>query len=79
MEVFTPGNDCVVTERANARLRMSAYSPVRQVACAFDKGVLVLRGRLRSFFHKQIAQETVANLEGVRQIRNEIEVFSLTG
>ena len=65
---------CAVTARALSRLNQSPYAPVRQIHCGFDQGVLVLHGRLRSFFHKQVAQETVANLEGVRLVRNEIEV-----
>jgi len=66
---------CAITEQARARLRQCAYSSVRRVSCAFDAGVLVLQGELRTFFHKQLAQEAVADLEGVRQIRNEIEVI----
>jgi osmotically-inducible protein OsmY len=66
-------------ERAAARLKMSAYKPVRHVQCEVDRGVLWLRGRLQTFFLKQVAQEAVANLEGVRQIVNQIEVSSRAG
>jgi osmotically-inducible protein OsmY len=65
---------CAVTEQARARLKQCAYASVRRVSCAFDAGVLVLQGQLRTFFHKQLAQEAVADLEGVHQVRNEIEV-----
>jgi osmotically-inducible protein OsmY len=65
---------CPVTREAFARLRKSAYGPVRRVSCAFEEGVLVLFGRLQSYFHKQLAQEAVADLVGVRQVRNDIEV-----
>lgn len=68
---------CAVTEHARARLRHSPYAPVRRVSCAYDAGVLVLRGQLRTFFHKQLAQEAVTKLDGVRQVRNEIEVVHL--
>jgi osmotically-inducible protein OsmY len=66
---------CPVTQAASARLRQSAYGPVRRVACAFDNGVLLLSGRLQSFFHKQLAQEAVAGLAGVRRVSNQIEVL----
>lgn len=67
-------NLCPVTREAFARLRRSAYAPVRRVSCAFEEGVLVLFGQLQSYFHKQLAQEAVAGVDGVRQVRNEIEV-----
>jgi osmotically-inducible protein OsmY len=65
---------CPITREAAARLRRSAYAPVRRVACSFDDGVLVLCGQLQSYFHKQLAQEAVADVAGVRQVRNDIEV-----
>jgi osmotically-inducible protein OsmY len=40
-----------------------------------EGGGLVLRGRLPNFHHKQLAQETVRRLAGVRQIINETEVI----
>ena len=36
----------------------------------------MLEGRLSSFFQKQLAQEIVANIEGVVQVVNHIEVVS---
>jgi osmotically-inducible protein OsmY len=36
--------------------------------------VLRLRGRLSTYYQKQLAQEAVKNLEGVAQILNDIEV-----
>jgi osmotically-inducible protein OsmY len=65
---------CPITQKAFEQLRRSAYAPVRRVSCLFDEGVLVLFGQLQTYFHKQLAQEAVANLDGVRQVRNEIIV-----
>jgi osmotically-inducible protein OsmY len=65
-----------VAEDAECRLRRSAYPPLQTVNCEFREGVLFLRGRLPSYFLKQIAQETVARIEGVQQIANEVEVIS---
>ena len=64
-----------VTETARDRLRHSPYVPLRSLCCDFESGGLVLRGRLPNFHHKQLAQETVRRLAGVRQIINEIEVI----
>jgi osmotically-inducible protein OsmY len=35
---------------------------------------VLLRGRVRTFYQKQIAQTVVAGVDGVEQIDNEIEV-----
>jgi osmotically-inducible protein OsmY len=61
---------------AEARLRASSYHAVRRVRCTYDHGVLALEGRLRTFFQKQLAQELVANIEGVKQVVNRVEVIS---
>ena len=54
-----------IAEIAEARLSASSHQALRNVFCKCDDGVLVLRGRLNSFFHMQLAQEVVANIEGV--------------
>lgn len=63
-----------VTELARERFRKSAHPALRTVSCEFEKGVLRLRGQLSSFYHKQLAQETVANLSGVTQVVNDVTV-----
>ena len=63
-----------VAEAANERLRNSPYPALRGVTCECDQGVLLLRGHLRSFYHKQLAQEAVVRLRGVDAVINEIEV-----
>ena len=63
-----------VTMTARGCLCSSPYTAVRTVSCDFENGVLRLRGRLKSFHYKQLAQETVRRLAGVREIINAIEV-----
>jgi osmotically-inducible protein OsmY len=67
-----------VAEIARGRLCNSPYMAIRTVSCDFENGVLLLRGRLRTFHHKQLAQETVRRLAGVGQIVNAIEVLDGT-
>ncbi len=69
---YTRSHD--VTERARERLQQSPYHGVRSVSCAFDRGVLCLRGHLSCFYHKQLAQEAVAHLPGVERVVNEVVV-----
>ncbi len=63
-----------VVKAADDRLRRNPYIATARVSCEYDRGVLVLRGRLTSYYKKQVAQETVKGLDGVVEIVNEIEV-----
>ena len=63
-----------IAEVATECLQNSPYQAVRRVLCECDHGILFLRGHLSSFHQKQVAQETVAKVKGVTQVRNEIEV-----
>jgi osmotically-inducible protein OsmY len=67
-------NDCPVTRVAHECLQKSPYTTVRRVSCRYEAGALVLRGRLPSFYHKQLAQEAVADVQGVTRVVNETEV-----
>jgi osmotically-inducible protein OsmY len=72
IELRKDGSD--VAKAAEARLRTSPYSALRNLSCECDDGVLVLHGPLGSYYHKQLAQETVAGIGGVNRVVNEIEV-----
>jgi osmotically-inducible protein OsmY len=60
---------------AEARLQASPYPSIRKVVCVYEDGLLLLRGRLPTFFHKQLAQAAVADIVGVKQVVNQIEVL----
>jgi osmotically-inducible protein OsmY len=38
---------------------------------------VVLSGELGSYYHKQMAQEAIRSIGGIRKVRNEIQVVSL--
>jgi len=63
-----------IVEGAENRLRHNSYLALKNVHCDYNEGVLTLRGCLPTYYLKQIAQATVARLEGVQRIVNEIEV-----
>ena len=70
---------CQLVQAAEARLRTTPYFSVQRIACECDdRGVLFLRGRLPSFYQKQLAQEAVAGLPGVTQVVNETLVVAST-
>jgi len=67
--------DDTLAQTAIRRLQRSPYHGIRQLTCACtDEGVLFLRGRVLSFYHKQLAQHAVLGLNGLTQVVNEVEV-----
>jgi hypothetical protein len=63
-----------IAEAAMECLADSPYRTLRRVSCECKDGILFLSGRLSSFHEKQLAQETVAQVKGMIQVVNEIEV-----
>jgi osmotically-inducible protein OsmY len=61
---------------AEYRLRRSGYLTLRDVSCDASAHGLQLRGRLPSYYLKQVAQAVVAEVEGVNRVINLIEVVS---
>jgi osmotically-inducible protein OsmY len=56
------------------RLRRSGYQALQAVTCEFHEGTARIRGHLPTFYLKQIAQEIVCAVVGVRSVVNQIEV-----
>ncbi|MCH5376091.1 MAG: BON domain-containing protein [Planctomycetes bacterium] len=67
-------DDRVIARSARECLEERLREMVRDLECESHRGVLVLRGKAKSFYHKQLAQETVRALEGVLRVINNIEV-----
>ncbi len=61
-------------ELATQSLRNNAHLARRDIVCEFLAGALVLRGRVPTYYLKQIAQHAVGHLDGVERIDNQIEV-----
>lgn len=68
------GSNSSLKEAVKNRLKGSAYPSMRRLECEVDDGVLILSGRVPTFFEKQVAQETLAGLAGINQIINCVEV-----
>ena len=66
-----------VSEMARQRLQRDSRLALKSISCEYLNGVLVLRGRVGTFYLKQIAQELVANLEGKERVDNQIQVVAL--
>jgi osmotically-inducible protein OsmY len=61
---------------AESTLRQSPYGELNSVSCHFHEGVLTLRGAVRSYYLKQVAQTLVRSIEGVEQICNRLHVVA---
>ncbi len=70
-----PGS-CSIQSSVERRLLGSGYAALGRVWCEFqpESGVLHLSGSLPSYYLKQLAQELVIDLEGVRLVINQITV-----
>jgi osmotically-inducible protein OsmY len=62
-------------ERIHEALTANPHVPSRrQVRIEAEDGRVVLKGSVRSFFEKQMAQEAVRRIDGVQTIDNLLEV-----
>lgn len=62
------------TRQANAVLQGSRYLPLRDLHCDFHEGVLTIRGKVPTFYLKQLAQTVVRSVVHVEEINNHVEV-----
>jgi osmotically-inducible protein OsmY len=57
-------------------LSQNPYFAGRNVRIELREDHVVLSGTLHSYFHKQMAQESVRAIKGIRCVQNQIEVVS---
>jgi osmotically-inducible protein OsmY len=60
-------------------LASNPYFAGRKVRVELREDEVVLSGVLGSYFHKQMAQESVLSIHGVCRVHNQIEVVSARG
>lgn len=61
-------------DRIHAALMTSPFVPSQEVHVEAADGRVVLKGNVRSFFQKQMAQEAIRRIDGVQAIDNLLEV-----
>jgi osmotically-inducible protein OsmY len=75
VQAMTPSaGDAGVEMKAQRLLDESNYLALRRLQCEFRDGHLVLRGRVPTFYLKQMAQTLVRQLPQVQQIENRLDV-----
>jgi osmotically-inducible protein OsmY len=68
--------DHETVEALKRRLQGSSYLALRNIECVFHDGVVTVQGCVPTYYLKQLAQEIVTEIAGVRVSRNQIEVTS---
>lgn len=69
------GSAARIVEEARRCLTESGYRALHNISCDYHEGILLLRGHVRKYYHKQLAQEFVRNVTGVDKIVNVIDVL----
>jgi osmotically-inducible protein OsmY len=64
-------------ETVEAALARSTFLAGKSLRFEVHEDGVVLRGVVGSYYQKQLAQESLKSISGVRRIRNEIEVVSV--
>ncbi len=63
-----------IQAESEAVLSRASHLLNQPLFCTFHEGTLLLQGRVRCYYHKQIAQTLVADIAGVSRVVNQIEV-----
>ncbi len=65
-----------LSDRVTTALEANPYLARRNLRFEAEQGSVTLRGVVRSYFQKQMAQEALRCVDGVDEIRNELEVMT---
>ncbi|APW60559.1 BON domain-containing protein [Paludisphaera borealis] len=65
-----------LAEAIRSALGRCGYSALKDVACDVTDGVALLRGRVPSYYLKQVAQMAAMDAAGVHSVVNRIDVVT---
>ena len=66
--------DCRLAEAAERRLRESPFTALRSLECHCRNGELCVRGKVPTFYVRQVAVDSLRKIHGVACVLDEIEV-----
>jgi osmotically-inducible protein OsmY len=66
--------DRCLAERVERALRATGYGPLRGIAVTVQARLVLLGGRVPSYYLKQVAQTAALAVAGARHVRNDLEV-----
>ena len=61
-------------KQVEAAIRHNPYLTRHQLRFETREGRVTLRGKVHTFFQKQMAQEALKRVDGVQEIENQLEV-----
>jgi len=61
-------------DKVLSAIERNPHVPGRNLRFETESGRVTLRGVVRSYFQKQMAQEALRGVDGIAEIRNELEV-----
>jgi osmotically-inducible protein OsmY len=67
-------DDLKLKQRVAEALRATGYRSMRNIDVAVSGGMVILQGRVRSFYLKQVAQAAAHSVRGVCELCNELDV-----
>jgi osmotically-inducible protein OsmY len=65
----------LLVERVERALRATGYPALRTIDVSVQRGLVVLQGRVPSYYLKQKAQAITLSLSGVSELHNDVEVI----
>jgi osmotically-inducible protein OsmY len=68
------GEDLQLVESVARALRATGYGPLRDIEVVAHARLVILGGRVPSYYLKQVAQATALSASGVDRVRNDLEV-----
>ena len=66
--------DLHLAERVQRALCAPGYRQLRDIQVTAHARLVILRGRVPSYYLKQLAQDTALAVPGAHQVRNDLEV-----
>jgi osmotically-inducible protein OsmY len=75
VEKTSEPSEKLILSEVHHHLATRGYEELRSIRGEFHEGMLILRGQLSSHYLKQLAQEAVRGLPGVKMIVNATEVL----
>lgn len=66
--------DCDLLDRVKAFLYQRGYAPLRSLTVAVEKGIVILRGVLPTYYLRQVALACIKRVAGVTTVVDYIEV-----
>lgn len=66
--------DLCLVGRVERALHATGYGPLRRIEVSVQARLVILAGRVSSYYLKQIAQTVALAVPGIHHVRNELEV-----